>query len=224
MPLHSFSRTASRILAATVLSGGLFLAGCDEHVQIVRDSTIPVRKHQTWAWKPATAPSGRNNAGPGGNRPVISRDVIRRNEPLPAQPDAVTDITRREFRAELERQLNSKGLSQVSDPAAADFLVDYHLAVRGRNVTVERVYPGGYGGLVCGPFGCYNGWGWGPPEVSYQNVRFHEGTFVLDVLQNSTRHLAYRAIGQEPVHRDQFSRGQLEDMVHALLKGLKPRG
>ena len=221
MQFKTISKSASRLLAAVVLGSGLLLVGCDEHVEVIRDSTISVLKHQTWAWRPMQA---SRKAAPGADRPVISRDVIRRNGTVAAESDPVDDITRRQLRVEIERQLNAKGLAQVGDPATADFLVDYQFAIRGRNATVERVYPGGYGGLVCGPFGCWNGWGYGPPEVSYQNIRFREGTFVLEVVQNGSKHLAYRAIGQEPAHHPTFSRSQIEDMVHALLKGLKPRG
>lgn len=217
----TISKTASRLVIAAVVCTGLALAGCDEHVEVIRDSTIPVLKHQTWAWRPMQA---RRDARDSGDRPVVSRDVIRRGDSVSVQEDPASEITRRELRVEIERQLNAKGLSQVGDPAAADFLVDYHFAMRGHNVTVQRVYPGAYPGLVCGPYGCWQGWGYGPPDVSYENVRFREGTFVLDVVTNAGRQLAYRAIGQEPAYHAQFSHDQLEDMVHALLKGLKPRG
>jgi hypothetical protein len=115
-------------------------------------------------------------------------------------------------------------LTQVSDPAAADFLVDYHFAMRRHNVSVERIYPWGYPGLVCGPFGCWQGWGYGPAEVSYENIRFREGMFVFDFIKRNPNRLAYRAIGQETAHHATFLNDQVEDMVHAMLKGLKPKG
>ena len=91
----------------------------------------------------------------------------------------------------MERDLAQKGFKEVSDPDAADFLVDFcHIAVRRRNtVTVERVYPGAYPGLVCGPFGCYSGWGYGPAAVGYENIRFREGTIVIDAEQNPSNSL-----------------------------------
>jgi uncharacterized protein DUF4136 len=217
--LGFLSKSVSPLLAASMIFCGLALAGCDEHVEVIQDTDIHVMRHQTWAWRPMQA---RTNA-PDNGRPVISRDVIRRNETVAAESDPAVDIARRQLRTEIERQLSAKGLTQVPDTAAADYLVDYQFAMRGHNVTVERVYPGAYPGLVCGPFGCYNGWGYGPPEVAYQNVRFREGTFVFDLTQNSSRHLVYRAIGQEPAYHAQFSHDQIEDMVHALLKKLKVR-
>jgi hypothetical protein len=141
----------------------------------------------------------------------------------PPEPDPAVEIARKQLRTEIERQLTEKGLKQVSDPAAADYLVDYNFAMRGRNMRVERVYPGAYPGLVCGPFGCGYGWGYGPPAVAYQNIRFREGTFVFDMTKNGSTELVYRAIGQEPQYHAQFSHDQIQDMVHALLKKLKVR-
>ena len=209
----------SPLTAAAILLGGLLLAGCDEHVQIVRDRDIPVLKHQTWAWRPAPARKEARN-----ERPVVSRDVIGGRETVARENDPANETVRQELRTAIERQLTEKGLTQVSDPAAADFLVDYHFAMRRHNVQVERVYPGAYPGLVCGPFGCWQGWGYGPAEVSYENVRFREGTFVFDFIKHNPNRLAYRAIGQEPAHHATFSNDQVNDMVHALLKGLKPKG
>jgi Domain of unknown function (DUF4136) len=207
------------LLAMCVMLGGLLLAGCDEHVEIIRNHDIPVLKHQTWAWRPAPARKEAKN-----ERPVISRDVLRGRENISIENDPANEIMRQELRTAIERQLTEKGLRQVSDPAAADFLVDYHFAMRHHNMTVERVYPGAYPGLVCGPFGCWQGWGYGPPEVSYENVRFREGTFVFDLARREPKVLAYRAIGMEPSHHAAFSKDQINDMVHALLKGLKPKG
>jgi hypothetical protein len=206
------------LVAAMALCALLF-AGCDEHVEIIRDPNIPVLKHQTWAWRPAQARKEVKN-----ERPVISRDVVGGRETVAREHDPANEIVRQEIRTAIERQLTEKGLTQISDPAAADFLVDYHFAMRRHNVRVERVYPSAYPGLVCGPFGCWEGWGYGPPEVSYENIRFREGTFVFDLIRREPKRLAYRAIGQEPVHHATFSNDQVDDMVHALLKGLKPKG
>ena len=209
----------SPLMAASILLGGLLLAGCEEHVEIIRDRDIPVLKHQTWAWRPAPARKEARN-----ERPVVSRDVIGGRETVAREAGPANEIVRLELRTAIERQLTEKGLAQVSDPAAADFLVDYHFAMRRHNVTVERVYPGAYPGLVCGPFGCWQGWGYGPAEVSYENARFREGTFVFDFIKRNPNRLAYRAIGQEPAHHATFSNDHVNDMVYALLKGLKPKG
>ena len=210
------------LLAASILMCGLWLAGCDEYVEIIRNQDIPVLKHQTWAWRPAPVKAAAKE-----EHPVISRDVIGSHQPVqsaaPVQ-SAENDSVRQELRTAIERQLTAKGLTQASDPAAADFLVDYKYALRGHNVTVERVYPGAYPGLVCGPYGCWQGWGYGPAEVGYENVRLREGTFVFHLFKRSPNNMAYRAIGVEPPNHGTFSHDQVDSMVHALLKGLKPKG
>ena len=208
----------SPLLAASVLICGLLLAGCDDHVTVIRDPNIPIHKGSTWAWKPVASLKDADR------RPVVSRDVISRGETIARDSGANREIVRERIRTAIEQTLSSKGLREVSDPRDADFLVDYQVAVRRHNVTVERVYPGGYPGLVCGPYGCWESWGWGPPEVSYENVRFREGTVVFDFVTQSTKRLAYRATGKKPVHRDTFNQDEINEFVHHMLGKLKING
>ena len=208
----------SPLVAASILVCGLVLAGCDDHIIVTRDPNIPVVKGITWAWKPA-APSKEAD-----RRPVVSRDMISRGETVARDSGANNQIVRERIRTAMEQTLSSKGLRQVSDPQAADFLVDYHVAVRRHDVTVQRVYPGGYPGLVCGPYGCWESWGWGTPEVGYENIRFREGTVVFDFVKQSTKRLVYRAIGQKPVRRDTFNQDEISEFVHHILGKLKTNG
>ncbi len=208
----------SPLLAACVLICGLLLAGCDDHVTVIRDPNIPIHKESTWAWKPVASPKDADR------RPVVSRDVISRGESIVRDSGGNKEIVRERIRTAIEQTLSSKGLRQVSDPRDADFLVEYHVAVRRHNVTMERVYPGGYPGLVCGPYGCWESWGWGPPEVRYENIRFREGTVVFDFVKQSTRRLVYRATGQKPVHRDTFNQDEINEFVHHMLGKLKTNG
>ena len=46
----------SPLLLAAVVASGLFFAGCDEHVDVVRDHSVAIPKHATWAWRPAPPP------------------------------------------------------------------------------------------------------------------------------------------------------------------------
>lgn len=216
MSFRHFVTARAPLAAAAALSCVFLLAGCDERVQIIRDRDVHFARHATWAWRPMEEQArGRDS------RRVISRDEINRGETVTRDTDADNDALRGKVKNAIENDLRGKGFKEVSDPAAADFLVDYHLGVQRRNVTVA--YPGG--GLVCGPFGCYEGWGWGPGPVGYERVHFREGTFVLDIYQRGSKSSAYRAIGEKPVHRDAFSFTQHEvnDMVHHLLKDLRPR-
>jgi hypothetical protein len=209
-------------MMAGVLLGGLVLSGCNDDVEILRDPDVRVAKGLTWAWRPMTPPPGSKHDED--TRPVLSRDVI--TAPLPTQHmesnrDWNTEANRKQLQEAIERTLKSKGLTQVKDPATADFLVDYHLAVKTHTATVQTVYPGGYPGFVCGPYGCWSGWGWGPPEVEFQNVRYHEGTFVLDIALRNPKKLAYRAISRKELNKSTISPYQAEEAVNHLLKGLK---
>jgi hypothetical protein len=198
-------------LAASILIFGLLFAGCDDHITVIRNPDVPIPKRSTWAWRPMAL------AGDSNRRPVLSHDVISRGETVVRESSADNDVIRQRIRTGIEKTLAYKGLKQVSDPQAASFLVDYHVAV-------QRVSPGGYPGIVCGPYGCWQSWGWGPTEVSYENVRFREGTFVFDFVQQGTKRLAYRAIGQKPVHGDTFHRGEITEFIQSMLEKLKTHG
>jgi hypothetical protein len=204
-------------LGAVVLGCGILLAGCDDRISVIRDPDVAVRRGNTWAWRPVSPPKDSVR------RPVVSRDVIRRGETV-TRESSLSDATRQDFRTAIEQKLNAKGLRQVSDPAQADFLVEYHVAVKRHDVTVEHVYPGGYPGLVCGPYGCWEGWGWGPPQVSFENVRFREGTVVFDMVQQASHRLAIRVIGQKPVRRNMFSVEEINEFVRHMIAKLKIMG
>ncbi|HKM66932.1 MAG TPA: DUF4136 domain-containing protein [Candidatus Acidoferrum sp.] len=208
----------------SLLAGGLFLSGCDDNVEIIRDPEIRVAKGMTWAWRPVSAPEVAKPTSDG--RPVVSRDVItpQPSQRLESNRDWNTEANRDVLKQAIAKSLQSKGLTQVPDPAIADFWVDYHVAVKTQTATVQRAYPGGYPGVACGPYGCWSGWGWGPPEVAFQNVRYHEGTFVIDVALRQPKKLAYRGISQKELNNKQtITPYQADEAVKHLLKGLKPQ-
>jgi hypothetical protein len=209
----------SSLVAVAALCSGLLLAGCDDYVQITRDPDVQIRKLATWAWRPATEQTKARES-----RPVVSRDVISRGETVERDSNADNEPVRQRVKTAVEQTLASKGLTEISDPKAADFLVDYHFAVERRNVRVPVAY-GGYPGLVCGPFGCWESWGWGPTAVGYEHIRFREGTIVFDLVQQSTKHLVYRAVGERHVNRNTFTLTQndINGLVHHLLKDLRTR-
>lgn len=202
----------SSLAAVAALCCGVMLAGCDDYVQITRDPDVRIRKLATWAWRPATEQRQARDA-----RPVVSRDVISRRESVVRDTTADNEAVRQRVKTAIEQNLASKGLNQISDPQAADFLVDYHFAVERRSATVPVDYPG----VVCGPYGCWESWGWGP--VGYEHIRFREGTIIIDMIQQSTKHLVYRAVGEKHVNRNTFTltQGDINGLVHHLLKDLK---
>jgi hypothetical protein len=219
----------SSLLAVAVVASGLFFAGCDEHVDVVRDHNVVIPKHATWAWKPAVPEKEVREVEK--NR-VISRDVIsedgrreEENRGAERDPRIDNDTFRMAVRTDIERTLADKGFRQVDDPAAAEFLVDYHVGIHRATMQVPRYgYGGGYPSLVCGPFGCWESyrWGyWGGP-YGYQNVHYREGTIVFDFIKQGSNKVAFRAVGQRPIHYDSFSTEHIRDAVHRLLRDLKP--
>jgi Domain of unknown function (DUF4136) len=212
------------VVAACLL--GLAATGCDEYVKVTRDPDIRIQRGETWAWRPDPPPAAGPARDRANGRPVLSRDVIPRREPVVRDPEGNNQIVQDRVRNAIQQTLNAKGLEQVSDPAAADFLIDYHFAIERHNETVQTIYPdGGYPGLVCGPYRCWEGWGYGPPEIGYEHIRFRAGTIVFDMSQQSTKHLVYRAVGEKPVRRDTFSltQDEINGLVSHLLKDLKTR-
>jgi hypothetical protein len=204
-------------LVAAAFLVGLVAAGCDDHVQITRDPDVRIAKLATWAWQPAEPAVARDS------RRVLSRDTPRRNESVARETNAENQMVQDRVKMAIQQALTAKGLRQVSDAPAADFLVDYHFAVERRSATVQTVYPGAYPGLVCGPFGCWEGWDYGPAATGYQRVHFREGTIVFDFTQAAAKHLVYRAVGEKPVRRDTFSltQDEINGLVNHLLKDLK---
>jgi hypothetical protein len=212
-----FPRVKMSLMAAACLCG-LVAAGCDDHVQITRDPDVRIAKGATWAWRPFTEPVADRDS-----RKVLSRDTTRRSELVSREVSAENQIVQDRVKTAIQQALTAKGLKQVSDPAAADFLVDYHFALERRNATVQTVYPGAYPGLVCGPYRCWEGWGYGPAAVGYERIHFREGTIVFDLMQQATKHQVYRAVGEKPVRRDTFSltQDEINGLVNHLLKDLK---
>jgi hypothetical protein len=275
------AKRSSPLLLAGMLASGLFLAGCDEHVDVVRDHSVAIPKHATWAWRPAAANPRDDESSERGltrdrdrnryedrdrhqdrdrdedrdvNRPpsdhrdrdddrsrnddrdrdrrddrgVVSRDVISSDgahETISRDNHFDNETLRLELRTDIEQTLASKGFRQVSDPQSADFLVDYHFAIRRHTATVMRPYYGGYPGLVCGPFGCWESyrWGyWGPRGYGYENIHYREGTIVFDFVRNGSNKIAFRAVGRKQMNHSAFSADHVRDAVHRLLRDLKP--
>lgn len=213
-------KSAHWLLTVAALLAMVFVVGCDEYVRVIRDHDVRIPKNATWAWRPAP----QEAAATADNRAVTSRDTISHNPTPRREAEADDAVDRERVKAAIEKTLNEKGFKQVPDPAAAEFLVDYKFAVKRGNAAVPAAYPGAYPGLVCGPFRCWQTWGYGPAYAGYENIQFREGTIVFDWMQKAPRHLVYRAIGVKPVRYDSFSltEGDIRGLVHALLGQLKP--
>jgi hypothetical protein len=208
--------------AAVVACAGL-LAGCDEHVVVDRDPGVRVQRGMTWAWRPAPTQQGAREEG---GRKVISRDVIpQRNaapqREFPRYTDPQKDMVHVRTRIAIEQTLKSKGLTQVSDPAAADFLVDYQVGIQGRR---ERVaVPVDQPVLVCGYYGCWQSWGyWGPTGYAVRTYHYREGTIVFDLLRREDDKMAFRATYEKPLDWNGLDQERVNSGVKRMLRDLKP--
>src|SRR5580658_11129951 len=86
--------TLKRLLTAAAFLSLIFVAGCDEYVQVTRDRDVRIARNATWAWRPAVEEAAAA-ARPGDNRPVTSRDDIRRDQraqPARRDPDANDEV------------------------------------------------------------------------------------------------------------------------------------
>jgi hypothetical protein len=207
--------TTKRLLAVVGVLSLIVAVGCNEYVTSERNPEVPIPKKATWAWRPADAqPAPTREA-----RPVISRDEPNRGpRPVP-QTEASNEILRGQIRVAITKAMAEKGFKEVTDPNAAAFWVDYHIAVKDQSAAVPVGYAGGYPGVVCGPYGCVQSWGWGPPAYGYQNIKFRNGTMVFDFLQAQTQKLAFRAIGNKPVKAGltTFTQSDVNSLVNAVL-------
>jgi hypothetical protein len=232
-PTLSKTRTSPLLLGALVASGLVF-AGCDEHVDVVRDHSVRIAKHATWAWRPDSPDKEKKDKDKDkdeASRDVISRDVISddgRSETISRDPRSDNETLRLAIRTDIEQEMRSKGFKQVADPGAAEFLVDYHFAIRRHTAAEgggyrEGGYRGGYPGFVCGPFGCWASytWGyWGGP-YGYRDPNYREGTIVFDFVKQSSNKVAFRAVGRKEMNHEAFSTNHVRDAVHRLLRDLR---
>jgi len=223
-------RSRAFLPCVAVLAGAALLAGCDEHIVVDRDPSVRIQKGMTWAWRPAPTQQAARSEGArsDGGRRVISRDVItpRGDRPqsqrdFPQYTDPQKDMVHVRTRIAIEQTLKSKGLTQVSDPAAADFLVDYQVGVQGRRERVaEPVNPPV---LVCGYYGCWQSWGyWGPPGYVVRTVHYREGTIVFDLVRQTDNRMSYRATYEKPLDWNGLDQDHVNSGVKKMLEKLKP--
>ena len=112
------------MLAAAVMFA-FVAAGGDDHVRITRDPDVRIRKGATWAWAPEPQLAAARD-----NRRVLSRDTQGGPPPreMVREDNPNNQLVQDKVRQAIQQSLMSKGLMQSSDPATADFLVDYHFA------------------------------------------------------------------------------------------------
>jgi hypothetical protein len=198
--LQSRLATSGLGLAAAILLLG---AGCSTlRVDVDRDSTIPIPAGATWAWGPEPMPKQPEELDPRVNNSIIHGRVQRA----------------------VEAVLAEKGFRH-SDPARADFLVEYRVGVRDRRERVTQAVGPPPGFIGYGPYGGWGpGWAWGyygpPPMVTTREFQYTEGALVIDLVQRATGKLAFRATGTDSITREDGSDEAVREVVTRLLRDL----
>ncbi len=224
MKTMGFRKIRAGLLGVVALACVAVLAGCDEHVVVDRDPSVRVQHGMTWAWRPQpTQQVAREDTG----RKVISRDVIaprgeRPQREFPRYNDPQKDMVHTRTRIAIEQTLSAKGLTQVTDPAAADFLVDYQVGIESHR---ERVaVPVDQPVLVCGYYGCWQSWGyWGPTGYAVRTVRYREGTIIFDLVRRADDRMAFRATYEKPLDWNGLDQEHVNKGVKRMLRDLKPQ-
>ena len=224
MRTQGFGKSRAGRMGIVALACAAVLAGCDEHVVVDRDPGVRIQRGMTWAWRPQPAQQAAREEG---GRKVISRDVItprgdRPQREFPRYNDPQKDVVHTRTRIAIEQTLASKGLTQVSDPAAADFLVDYQVAVeshRGR-VAVPVDQPV----LVCGYYGCWQSWGyWGPTGYAVRTYRYRTGLIIFDLMRRADDKLGFRSTYEKPLDWNGLDQEHVTSGVKRMLRDLKPQ-
>ena len=213
------------ILVVLMVGCAAVLAGCDDHLTVDHDPSVKIHKGMTWAWRPM--PQETHGAQSSGARKVISRDVIsQRGAPvpqrsIPVHADPQRNMEHMRTRIAIEQTLAAKGLNQVTDPDAADFLVDYQVGVENKSERVAVPYNPPV--LVCGYYGCWQSWGyWAPAGYAMRTEHYSEGSIVFDLVRGEDEKLAYRAVYAKKLDSKGMDQQHVTSGVQKMLEQLKP--
>lgn len=158
------TRPFERLLILVV---AMVLSAC-ANISYDRDDAIPIPAGATVAFAGGKS-EGRENLDP-----AVDNDIVHRR-----------------IQNSLVAQLKSKGFKVVDNTASADFLVRYFVAVRRETVPVATSSTP----RTATPVSPGWGWGWGGGTVTtITPTDFSEVSFVVDLVQRSSGHTAWRAV------------------------------
>ena len=129
--------------------------------------------------------------------------AIRDGELNSKNPALNSDLVKKQIDADIDKALESRGLTQVSGPS--DLNVRYHFGAA-RKAQVET-YPAGWYGL----------------RTRVVRVPYSEGTLVIDLRDPSTRSLVWRGIAREGKSDASKLEGKLDDMVKKAVDKYPPK-
>ncbi len=189
------SRALSKILLSGVATVTMALAACATmRVGSDYDRQANFSNYHTFTLMQRQHPNVQNPL-------VVSR----------AQDDIVQELTR-------------KGYRQATDPAAADFAVDFTVGSRDR--TDINSYPEPYATMGWGGWGWGPGW-WGGPywgnNIDVRQVR--EGTLSIDVFDAHTHRPVWHGWAKKDLTRKDIEQSEepIRRAVDAVLSNFPPR-
>ena len=111
-----------------------------------------------------------------------------------SDPRIDNDIVQTRMQNAINSAMAVKGY-HLADTASADILLTYHIGIRDGSETQVNTMPSGP--MMCGRFGCGGGYRWGyygAPEVSAREIRYAEGSLMVDVHDRVSDKLVWRAV------------------------------
>ena len=126
-----------------------------------------------------------------------------------AAPPAPNAIVASRIRGAVTGELGLKGL-KPAEPAKADLLVTYHIALQ----QSMQVYSSGWGYPYRGCWGWGGGWGGGGYSSARMGTR---GTLIVDVLDGEKRGLVWRGIAEGAFSKSNPSEADVAKIVSRLL-------
>jgi hypothetical protein len=171
--------------------GLVTLVACGPSFTSDRDPSIPIPAAATWTWA-GGAPDAATNDQAG-----------------------ASDITHRRIQVAMEREMAAKGYRKVADPAEANFVVRYGLALKvSTEYQTTSTGAAGYGG-----YGWGYGYGYGGVSMSTTRpVEIREGAFRVELRSRATDQTAWWGMIQDVVADQPPTEERIGTIVTATMR------
>jgi hypothetical protein len=188
-----------RLLACfLILLAAMNLSGCSTNVTHDRDESISVPAGATAAFVPGIYEGSQN-----------------------LDPAVANDIVHRRIEGAIVNELQAKGFKLVDDPETADFLVRFIVRVR---LSTRQVATTTGMSRTTSPWG--PGWGtsWGTGFTNVQSVTVTNASLVVELIQRSTGHTAWRGIWQGNPGTRAPTQQEIDNMMRRIFRSAPAAG
>jgi hypothetical protein len=157
----------------------------------------PVPRHATYAWAPINA------------QMLNGPDARLTNPKFQGQ-----------MKSAIDHGLAKKGLKKVDGISGAQLLVAYHVGVQSKNQM--RAPRHAMPAPPCASPGCAPVWGvYGPPQADMTQVRYVEGTLIVDLMDRQNGQLVWRGTSKTRLRQNQPTDARVQQVVDELMSGLQ---